>query len=365
MTAILFIIVLAILIFVHELGHFIAAKTSNVRVDAFALGFPPKLFSWKPKNSETTYSLNLIPFGGYVSIFGEDPNEESLGGPDKDRALTSKSKPRQIWMLAAGVIFNILFAWILISVGFMIGFPVSQEAGLVDELENPALTLVVVLPESPAAESGLLSGDRIVEIKSGEETLVGSETTVKEAQTFITSSDELSVTYERAEVIETVAVVPEEGILANSKAIGVSLDVVGIAQLPMHRAVWEGSKLTVNLTRSIAVGLSGFVSDAFTGKADFSQVAGPVGIAGLVGNASRLGFVYLLSFTALISLHLAIINLVPFPALDGGRILFIIIEAIKGSPIKPKIANTLNIAGFALLILLMVLVTYNDIVRLF
>jgi len=171
--------------------------------------------------------------------------------------------------------------------------------------------------------------------------------------------------YVRGEEAGTVEVLPEEGIVEDGRAIGVALDVVGTLQLPTHLAVYEGAKLTTSLTKLTAVGLYGFVVDAFSGDADLKNITGPVGIVGLVGDASALGFVYLLSFTAFISINLAIINLLPIPALDGGRILFVVIEAIKGSAIKPKVGNMLNTIGFALLIILMVVVTFNDIIRLF
>lgn len=363
MTVVIFIIVLAVLIFAHELGHFIVAKSLGMKVDEFALGFPPKIFSFKA--GETTYSLNAVPFGGYVKIPGEDYEEAAEQAEDNDRLFYNKPKWAQALVLVSGVVFNIILAWILISVGFMSGLPSSASSSASYDISDPRLLITAVLPGSPAEEAELKAGDEIVSLRAGEIEVseVGS---VEEAQAIIKGAEgELLITVIRDESLVTATLVPEEGVIEGQRAIGVGLDMVGIAQLPFFQALWEGGKTTVEFTGAVAVGLWNFVADAFTGEADFSQVAGPIGIAGLVGDASRLGFVYLLSFTAIISIHLAVINLVPFPALDGGRLLFVLIEKIKGSPIKPKIANTLNVVGFSLLILLMIVVTVSDVFKLF
>lgn len=361
MSILIFIIVLAVLIFAHELGHFLVAKWAGIRVDEFSIGFPPHIAKWR--GGETHYSIGVIPFGGYVKIFGENPDEESLSGPDRERSFVNKSKLTQVGVLGAGVVFNIILAWLLISIGLMVGLPTSATLSS-HELRDVELTLVSVLPNSPAAEAGLTSGDVLEELVVREDTL--TELTVANTQSFIAShgGEPITVRYTRGEDSGEVFVTPETGVVGGVPAIGVSLDTVGILQLAPHRALWEGISFTATLTKTIAVGLAGFIVDAFTGSADLSQVAGPVGIVRLVGDASALGFIYLLSFTAIISIHLAIINLIPFPALDGGRILFVIIEALKRSPIRPKVANTLNTIGFALLIILMIVVTWNDIVRL-
>ncbi|MDQ3076836.1 MAG: RIP metalloprotease RseP [bacterium] len=363
MTVIIFIIALAVLVFVHELGHFLAAKISGIRVDEFGLGFPPKIFGFK--RGETTYTLNAIPFGGFVKIFGEDPNEESIGGPDSARSFVNKPKSLQAMVLVAGVTFNVIFAWILISLGFMIGMPVPQGYVASTQLENTAVTITAVSPNSPAENAGLKAGDKVLRLESG--TDVKDNPKPEDVSPFINThkDQEVSVTYERAGVQDSVAVVPKEGIVANSVAIGISIDELGILKLPIHTALWEGGKLTGSVIKATAVGLGQFIYQAVTGNAKLADVTGPVGIAGLVGDARQLGVVYLLSFIAFISINLAVINLLPFPALDGGRLLFVLIEKIKGSAINPKIANTINGVGFALLLLLMVVVTLQDVIKLF
>ncbi|MDP3996723.1 MAG: site-2 protease family protein [bacterium] len=363
MTIIIFIVILALLILVHELGHFLVAKKSGIRVDEFGLGFPPKAVSIK--KGETEYSLNWIPFGGFVKIFGENPDEESIEGPDKERSFVHKNRAIQSAVLVAGVTFNMIFAWFLISLGFFVGMPASSE--IYPDVTNPKTMIVAVRPDSPADRAGLRTGDVLERLFSDS----GSELTkptVSEAYEFLNqeADSKVEVSYSgphgRVGKVELMA---EEGIADGRKVVGITMDSIGILKIGFFGSFWEGMKTTVMLTRAIAVALWGFVSDAFTGQADFSQVTGPVGIVGLVGEASDLGFSYLLSFTAIISIHLAVINLAPFPALDGGRLLFVAIEAIRRKAISPKIANTLNAIGFSLLILLMLVVTFKDIMKLF
>ncbi|MBX4198217.1 RIP metalloprotease RseP [Candidatus Parcubacteria bacterium] len=362
MTIIVFIIVLAALVFVHELGHFLAAKSSGIRVDEFGLGFPPTLYKFK--RGETTYSLNAIPFGGFVKIFGENPDEESMTGPEKERSFFNKPKYIQAWVLAAGVIFNIIFAWLLLSLGFMIGMPVPEGYSSSTIVQNAVLTITDVQPGSPAQKAELKAGDKVIKLQAGY--AVAENLTAEKVQQFVGSRQNqiVTVTFQRGEETKTVDVIPKTGIVSDRAAIGVGLEQLGTLRLPIHKAVWEAMKMTWYLAKAITVGLAVFLYQTVTGNAHLSDVTGPIGIAGMVGDATRLGIVYLLSFTAFISINLAVINLIPFPALDGGRLLFVLIEKIKGTPISSKIANAFNAVGFALLLLLMLVVTFQDIIKL-
>ncbi|OHA83866.1 MAG: hypothetical protein A2937_00865 [Candidatus Yonathbacteria bacterium RIFCSPLOWO2_01_FULL_47_33b] len=360
MSIFLFIIILAVLILAHEFGHFIAAKRAGIRVDEFGIGFPPRI--WKKKVGETTYSLNAFPVGGFVKIFGENPDEESMHGKDAKRSFVHKSKWVQAWVVGAGIIFNLLLAWVLISVGFMAGLPFSAE----DEkygarVEGAALTVTQVMSGSPAEIAGIKSGDYILALYAGADTL--EDPKVSTAQKFISSHEELTFAYMRGKDIRTVIVRPEDGVVDGRRAIGISMDNAGTLKLPVHEALYAGALTTASFTWATLTGIIEFFKNIFVGQADFSEISGPVGIVGIVGEASTLGFVHLLSLVAIISINLAVINLLPFPALDGGRLFFILIEAIKGSPIKPSITNTANGIGFILLILLMVVVTYGDIAK--
>lgn len=363
MSIILFLIILVVLIVSHEFGHFIIAKWAKIRVDEFAVGFPPRLFSIK--KGETEYSVNALPLGGYVKIFGENPDEESTNGPDKNRSFVNQSKFVQASVILAGVIFNLLLAWILFSLGFIVGFPTALSgSGYENYAKDSALTILTVVPGTPADKAGLKSGDKITGFLSeiGESTGLNPDS----ASDFIANhgGTNLKVTYDRGGQTEEVNVIPVNGIVSGKSAIGISMDMVGVVKLPFFMAFWEGAKNTYYFTGETINGLYTLVKNALVGQGSLSAITGPVGIVKMVGDAGSLGFVYLLGFTALISINLAIVNLIPVPALDGGRLLFVMIEAIKRSPIKPVVANTVNVIGFAFLIILMIVVTYNDIVRL-
>ena len=365
MSIIIFIIILLVLVVVHEFGHYIKKKKNGIRVDEFGFGYPPramKLF----RKWDTDFTLNWIPFGGFVKIYGEDPNEENTNGTDKDRALVNKPARVQAAVLVAGVVFNLILAWLLLSVGFMSGRPSSVSGTQLSEfVQDPKLTIVQVMKDSPAQEGGLQLGDVVVGAKTNSGTLdtfsqaglISFVSTTKE-------NEKITFTIERKGNSFEKEVTPREGVVEGKRAIGVSSDVIGVLKLPVHKALVEGTKETWQMTKGTALSLGILVRDSFLGKADINNLSGPVGIVGIVGDAADFGFIYLMSFTALISINLAIINLIPFPALDGGRLLFLLIEKIKGSRINPKISNTLNTVGFFLLIALMLIVTYHDIVKL-
>jgi len=362
LTLIIFLFVLGLLIMVHELGHFLAAKKAGVRVDEFGFGFPPKL--WSKKIGETTYSINLIPFGGFVKILGENP-DEPLPEADKKRALTSKPKIVQAWVLFAGVFCNFLLAWLLLSLGLLAGLPVESSSArtFFNRVSEERLVVTSVLKNYPAGQTGLLAGDEIVTIMVGEQKVTPK--TAEEATTFIRSqaNHDILFTIKRGSENRQVSVLPK---IEDKKAVvGITMEGVGIVRSTWYQAPWDGLKLSVYLTIETAKGLGHFFAQIFTsGGSAFGSVAGPVGLFGIIGDATKLGLVYLMSFVALLSINLAIINLVPFPALDGGRLLFILIESITRRPINAKFAGWANAIGFFLLIGLMVVISYFDVVRL-
>ena len=350
-----------VLVLVHEFGHFFSAKKFGIKVDEFGFGFPPKLFG--VKKGETEYTFNLLPIGGFVKIFGEDPNEENTTGPDAERSFVNKPKWKQAIVLFAGVLANFLLAWLLFSVGFMSGLPTSVGSEP-DGYTATDIHLVVlsVLPNSPAETAGLKTGDKIVYIKSNNlSTTYISPETVK---SFVAPGKKVEIGYLRGKdtAYNMTEVTPKNN--DGKFSIGISMDQIGIVKLPFFRALYEGMVLDWSVTKDTAVGLYMLVEQGIEGKGNLAGVTGPVGMVGIVGNAYQFGFIYLLSFAALISVNLAIINLIPFPALDGGRLLFLLIEKIKGSRLNPKFANTANMVGFAILIILMLFVTYHDVTKL-
>lgn len=363
MSILIFIVILLVLVVSHEFGHFIVAKKSGIRVDEFSFGFPPKLFG--KKVGETTYNFNALPFGGYVKIFGENGDDGTLTEEDKKRSFTNKPRYIQAAVLLAGVVMNFIVAWLLLSFGFMSGLPSSVSmapAGTV--IENQYLTITSVVKDSPAEISGLKSGDKIIVLKTDKDyTETPSADSVKY---FVKKHENESIAIDLIRGSEPVKinVTPIKNNTDGSPSIGISMDMIGTLKLPIHKALWEGLKLTTDLTIGTAVGFYKLIVGAFTGTSDMSAVTGPIGIVGVVGDAAKFGFIYLLSFTALISVNLAVINLLPFPALDGGRLLFLLIEKIKGSRIKPEISNVVNMVGFGILMAMMLFITYHDIVKL-
>lgn len=358
MSIIIFIIILSALIIVHELGHFLIAKRFGIRVDEFGLGFPPrvtKLFTWKG----TPFTLNWLPFGGFVKIFGENPADkiEDLVTDN----FQSKNRGIQASVLVSGVVGNFLFAWLLISLGFIAGLPAPANLSL--PVENTRTVITTVLPLSPAATAGLKSGDVILSLSRGE---IHSELAPEVASLFIAQSTEpITFSVERGGKISTKVVVPEESIIKDRLAVGISMDIIGIVKLPPHKALWYGLKTTSELTLLTGQAIGTFILEALSGRADLASVTGPVGIVGMVSDVRELGLAYLLTFTALLSINLTIINLLPLPALDGGRLFFIGIEVVIRRSIPPRIFNMLNTVGFALLVLLMLVITIQDVRNIF
>jgi len=365
MSIIIFIIILALLVLVHEYGHFIFAKRAGVRVDEFGIGYPPKaktLF----KRGETTFTLNWLPFGGFVKIFGENPADVDPNGPDVGRSLISKSKWTQASILFAGVFFNFILGFILLSLAFTIGVPTSvSEKTNIENIKDISLRVVSVAKDSPASEAFLKSGDKIISISTENAVWDMKSTGTLKAFVLENNNSPLSVKYEQSGVGKQAILIPKETEEGQAKMIGLAIDKIGTESLPIHMAFVEGFKMASKATGDIVVVIGGLVRDLFVGKPDLTGITGPVGIVGAVGDAATFGFSYLLTFAALISLNLAVINLIPFPALDGGRLFFLLIESIIKRPIPAKVSGIVNTIGFGLLLLLMVVVTFRDVKNLF
>ena len=362
MALIIFLIVLSVLIFVHELGHFAVAKFFGIRVDEFGLGFPPKaksLFTWRG----TEFTLNWLPLGGFVRIFGENaPTEVGVPtGVGRGESFQEKNRGIQAAVLSAGVVMNFLFAWLLISIGFASGMPSSATSSF--PIENAQTTITSVLPNSPADLVGLKPGDIILSASRG-----GAQAgeMASDIANFIAESEApLEFQILRGKQIESIQISPTYNDGLGRPVIGVSMDEVGVAKLSLSQAVVQGLKTLLDLTRYTAEALWNLIAQALRGQGSLSGLTGPVGLVGIVGDASTLGFSYLLSLTALLSINLTLINLLPFPALDGGRLLAVFVEAVCRRSIPARVLNLVNTIGFALLIFLMVAITIQDIRNIF
>jgi regulator of sigma E protease len=348
LIAILVIIGLSVLIFGHEAGHFFVAKLFGMKVDEFGFGFPPKIFG--RKKGETEYSLNWLPFGGFVKIAGETTGSEeefekmeSLHPEEKKKLFCFQPPWRRFLVIAAGVVINFLIGWLLLSSVLMVGTP-------------KALVINQVQPGSPAAEVGLASGDVIKGFVN--------------AQDFVDFTnrhrgEEVSLTVTRSGKDMTFAVTPRLKTAPDEGAIGVEIVEAGEARqgfLAALRNGFEESWLIAGLTLGAFYEL---VKNLVLHGSLMQGVVGPVGIFSVAQETGRIGLIYLVQLVSLISINLAVINLIPFPALDGGRLLLIVVEKIKGSPISRRVEIFINGVGFALLILLMVLLTVRDVGNLF
>lgn len=374
LTIITFLIVLSVLVFVHELGHFLAARRFGAAADEFGLGFPPRLFGfykstsgkWKWKwgrgevhdAADTVYSLNAIPLGGFVKIRGENGEEKS-----DPQSFASKPAWQRTIMLSAGVLMNVLLAAVIFS--FIFAFGAVQSIDGVDlknaEVRDRHIMIAAVSKDSPAEQAQLQPGDTIVSINGN------PVENIEWLQSFVAgkAGETLEYRIKREDTEFTKEVTPVTLKETNKGGIGIVISEMAFVRYPWYQAVVEGAKNTVFFLGAIVMGLYELLARLFSGGGVSADVAGPVGIAVLTGQVVELGFMYLLQFTALLSLNLAVINILPFPALDGGRILFLIIEKIKGRPVRQQTEALIHNLGFMLLIILVILVTFKDIKGLF
>ena len=351
---ILVLIGLSVLVLGHEAGHFLCAKLFGLRVDEFGFGFPPRI--WATKKGETEYSINWLPFGGFVRIGGErgefamveaDPiameAKEGTEATDTHRLLYAQPAWKKSIIVLAGIVFNFIFGWLLISAVLMVGSP-------------KALVITATEPGSPAAAVHIASGDVLKNFT--------------DAQTFINYVDahggqpiDIALLRNGKEV--DVTVTPRVIVGPNEGRLGVTLAEGGSPREPFFPALWDGLQASFVLAGLILQTLWQLIENLFAHASLLQGVVGPVGIFGVAEETGRIGAIYLVQLLGIISLNLSVVNLIPFPALDGGRFLMVIIEKIKGSAIPEKVESWINGLGFAFLLILMILLTIRDIRGLF
>jgi len=367
MGIILFILIIALLVLVHEAGHFFVARWSGMKVEEFGFGFPPRVWkigTWKG----TLFSINAIPLGGFVKIEGEN-GEEKMTGEISLTAFTSRPRYLQALVLIAGVTMNFIFAWLLIFIGLAwVGMPMMQGNAPENTIfKNSHVAIIQVIPGSVAEKLELQSGDIVTSISFQEETRIienPSEITIIFEEVRSAQLDAI-INIERNNEISEIYI--SEDILAENEKIGIAVDSIGTAYINhLPTAFSESISMTIDTTKAIFWGTLGFFKSIVVSPAtSLDNVSGPVGIVKSVGDASDLGFGYLIWFTALISINLAVINILPIPALDGGRLLIVGIESILRRPLPEKAVSSVNTVGFLFLIGLMIVVTFHDIVKLF
>lgn len=340
MSVLITIIIIAILILVHELGHFIAARRIGIPVYEFSLGFGAKLLS--TTRNGVQYSLRIFPLGGFVRMAGEEPGDE-----DDPNGFNNRTPLEKIRVSFAGPFMNFVLALLLFIYSFaFIGIPESSNEPVLGK----------VLEGRPAAQAGLNPGDRIISV-DGQPVSTWSEFT-----TMIASSvpgEPLQIQLNRNGQTVNLKVIPDNEGTGGKPAIGV-LNQVNYNKLGIGESIQLGLEQTYQLT----VMLLAWFGTLFTGGASASDLAGPVGIVSLVGEAAQIGTVFLINFAAYLSINLGIINLLPIPALDGSRIVFAVVQAVRRKPIEPEKEGFIHWLGFLFLMLLIVIVTFNDILRL-
>jgi len=370
LTIIIFIAVLSLLVFVHEFGHFYSCIKLGVKPEEFGFGFPPRIVGfYKDVSGQwrrvvgskevkdvpgTVYSLNWIPLGGFVKIKGEDGEVDD--SPDN---FNNKAIWRRVIILSAGVTMNMVLAAVLFSVGYMFGLPQGIDG--IDGnaiVSNRKVQIIKVLPGTPAETAGLKMADMILSVDGNK----FSRDIELQKYTNEKAGQEINYKIQRGNRTFDFKVVPRE-VDDGKIEIGIGIVNTGLVKYPWYLAIWKGIKTSVVLLWVIVVAFFGLIKNLIIGAGLDADVAGPVGIANMTGQFARMGFIYLIQFTALLSVNLAVINFLPFPALDGGRIVFLIIEKIKGSPVKREAEAIIHNIGFMLLVGLVIVVTFKDVAQ--
>lgn len=324
MVIIIALIFFSIIVLIHEFGHFIMAKACGVYVDEFSLGMGPKLFSIKGK--ETMYSIRLLPIGGYVKMMGE---EEEFSD---ERSFSNKPVFQRMLIIIAGPVMNFLLTLVIFAgIHFYVGSP----SNIIQE----------VIPNFPAQEVGLKENDKIVKVN--QKKVSKWEDTSKMIEK--SSNKEISITIERNNKQEILKLTPKS---VDGKTM------IGIVP-KRSRNLIESSVKSIKMTGDFLIQMSSM----FTGKVKIEDVSGPVGIVKVIGDTAQKGLINLVYLSGIISLNLGFLNLIPIPALDGGRFLFLLVEAIRGKKVNQEKEAMVNLVGFAVLMLLMIVVTVHDVVK--
>ena len=425
-TIILFLLILGIIVFFHELGHFFMAKLYGVKVDEFGLGFPPRAFGvqkiksertekisseeninvevfdtmendgtetveevitdkirevdkvrsvekWRwifgkektdkeleSKNEEnegTIYSINWIPLGGFVKIEGEDGEDKS-----NPKSFASRSISERFQILSAGVVMNFFLAFAIFSAIFLLGFPQDisgANPSVIKDAKDTKVQISEIKENSPAFVMGLMTGDAIE--KAGDTNIESIEDLQNYTKENIGKTVVLKI--KRGKENFSKEIIPREEYPEDEGPMGVTLVQTAVISYSPLAAVKQGYEYTVHLTMFIILAFAEIIWSLVTTGKTAAEVSGPIGIAVMTQQAAAMGFVTVLNFMAIISVNLAIINVLPFPALDGGRLLFLVVEKIKGSPMNQEWEAKVNNVGFALLMFLMVVVTFKDLAK--
>ncbi len=356
MQALVFLAVLSVVVLIHEGGHFLTARLFDIKVEEFGFGLPPRLVRLF-KKGETEYTLNWLPIGGFVKLYGENGLQE---GVEDKRAFGSKPIWQRVVVLTAGVIGNFLLAVVLFGVVYsVLGIPTAVDGAAVSE----------VVDGSPAAAAGIEEGMIIKEI-----VVEGESMDVNDVPELITQienykGEEIGLRVEKNGESRVIKLTPRENPPEGEGSLGVVITDSQLKEYPLwqmpFRGVWVGFKEALAWGAEIVLGLKDVFIRLVTGQGiDAEEVAGPVGIYQVTGQVSKMGIWPLLQFIGVFSVNLAILNMIPFPALDGGRVLLLGVEKIRGKKMEVRVEQWINALGMMILLGLMAAVTLNDVARL-
>ncbi len=353
-TLLIFTLLFFILVVSHEAGHFFSARYFGIRVEEFGFGLPPRIKGIKKGN--TIYSINLLPFGGFVKILGEEgghaENPESFGArPAWSRAI----------VLLAGVLANVLMAYVAFTLLSYRGIPQSvEEKGNIPQ-NQVHISIVEIANSSPAQDAGIITGDEIKKINGK------SPVGIEEVQKIVAEGEgkELLFEFERNGKTFTQKIIPRTNPPPGEGPLGIALLLTRIKKSTWYRAPMDGARITWNIGAGTVEGFWGIIKNLIIAKKSAIQLTGPVGIFHITGEARSAGFNSLLMLFGILSVNLAIINVLPFPGLDGGRLLFLAIEKIRRKKISNRVSSWVHSVGLALLIILMLAITYRDIAKIF
>jgi regulator of sigma E protease len=341
LTIVVGIIALSVLVIIHELGHFIAAKAMKVRVEEFGIGFPPRLYG--RKWGETIYSINWIPFGGFNHISGEID-------PTVPKGLASRGYGVRLLVISGGILMNLIFPFLLLSVAYMIPHDIASGQVLIEE----------VAPNSPAEMAGIQAGDTIISVN--DQTVKNGGDISRYIQ--LNLGKEIDISVEHADATsETVSLTPRWRPPEGEGAVGILYRTVDAVIISESYPPWEAIPLGVRSCIEALVLYKNGIIGLIIGTIPFTA-AGPVGVVQLTGEVAQSGISPVLELMAFISIALAVTQMIPFPALDGGRILFILLELVRrGKRVSAKVEGIVHSIGFVILLGLLVLITYQDIIR--
>jgi regulator of sigma E protease len=340
-TLMIFVLILALLIFVHEGGHFMVAKLSGIKVEEFGMGFPPRIFGIK--RGETMYSLNWIPLGGFCKMLGEED-------PSAPRSFASKKPAVRLAVLAAGPLMNAILPIVLLSIAFMVPRQVAVGDVMIGN----------VSVESPAAKAGIVPGDTLLSINGDSIQNIGDAI----YDIHLNMGEEITLELKGADgILKTATLVPRWNPPEGEGAVGVAMTLANGKNVSEHDPFWEAVPKSFSSIGETFVLMRNEITSWFV-QEKAPEVTGPVGIFELTGEVNEAGPSYIIQFAAFLSLNLAIVNLLPLPALDGGRIVFVLLEVVRrGKRVSPQTEGKIHYIGFIMLIALILVISYFDVAR--